>query len=442
MPRQVVIGLIALLLCCTTADNVSAQYQCDPVVCVLPDCHCASVDPPGGLNPADIPQFILVSFDDGVMDYWESFVTDLLRGLQNPGGRKTLRTYFVNIKDSDPALIKKLYDDGHEIANHTATHTTSDGTTAEQWREEIRQLERFLNDVAGISPGDVVGFRAPFLATNEAMWQTLGELGFLYDSSVGEQPTYPPTVSLGLDQLVWPHTMDFGLPLSCYSSLCPEEPVRGLWTIPMWAHFEDPAVPPHGMDPYAGYPDLLGKALRLGFDERYEGNRAPLGLYLHRGPLAAYPTWAAELRTFLEEALSRPDVWMITMRGLIEWMKAPVPADQMAAWFDAACYQGSCPVGQAAESVPAAADEMLLSPPYPNPFRAQSRLTFVLPESGHVDVAVYDLLGRRVVDVVDGWRAAGRHEVVLDGAGLSRGAYFAVLQSGSQRATRMVVLAE
>lgn len=438
MLRRLVFGLLTTAFLSLCVTHAYAQYQCDPAVCTLPDCHCASVNPPGGLAPHETPQFILVTFDDGVSAYWESFVTELLKGLQNPGGRKTLRTYFVNVKDSNPKLIRSVYDAGHEIASHTASHATGSATSAAQWRDEIRQLEEFLALQAGIPAGDVVGFRAPYLETNEDLWRALGELNLLYDSSVSEQPTTPPIVSLGLDQLVWPHTMDAGLALSCFASRCPQEAVPGLWTIPMWAHYEDLSIPPHGMDPYAGFPDRLRKSLRLGFDERYNGNRAPFGLYLHRGPLAAYAEWTAELRSFLEDAMSRPDVWMITMRGLIEWMKNPVPVERMESWFDAGCYQGTCAVGQMT-----VAETMLpqpeLSAPHPNPFRTETTVAFSLPRSAHVRVGVYDMLGRRVMAIADGWRAAGVHETIISGQTMPAGAYVAVLEVGDRRITRMIV---
>ena len=49
----------------------------------------------------------------------------------------------------------------------------------------------------------------------------------------------------------------------------------------------------------------------------------------------------------------------------------------------------------------------LLSPPSPNPFRQQTRLTLTLAETQTVTVAVYDVLGRRVALLHDGTVGAG-----------------------------------
>jgi hypothetical protein len=43
--------------------------------------------------------------------------------------------------------------------------------------------------------------------------------------------------------------------------------------------------------------------------------------------------------------------------------------------------------------------------------------------SGQVDLAVYDLSGRQVAALVNGWRAAGDHEVTFDATGLAAGVY-------------------
>ena len=38
----------------------SAMYQCDPSICQAPACQCARNTPPGDLQPAQVPQFVLV----------------------------------------------------------------------------------------------------------------------------------------------------------------------------------------------------------------------------------------------------------------------------------------------------------------------------------------------------------------------------------------------
>lgn len=64
-----------------------------------------------------------------------------------------------------------------------------------------------------------------------------------------------------------------------------------------------------------------------------------------------------------------------------------------------------------------------LGPAYPNPTALRATVPFELPEAAEVEVAVYDLLGRRVALLTEGLRAAGRHTATLDASGLSAGIY-------------------
>ncbi len=68
-------------------------------------------------------------------------------------------------------------------------------------------------------------------------------------------------------------------------------------------------------------------------------------------------------------------------------------------------------------------EEFELSNPYPNPSRQSARLQFALPSASEVEVWVYDLLGRRVLNVASGARGAGRHTVELDTGALASGVY-------------------
>lgn len=56
-----------------------------------------------------------------------------------------------------------------------------------------------------------------------------------------------------------------------------------------------------------------------------------------------------------------------------------------------------------------------LYPAYPNPAGPQTRLAYVLPEPANVRVAVFDLLGRTVRELVVGAKRAGMHELTWDG---------------------------
>lgn len=78
---------------------------------------------------------------------------------------------------------------------------------------------------------------------------------------------------------------------------------------------------------------------------------------------------------------------------------------------------------------------------YPNPFNPVTTIQYELGAAANVTLEVYDLLGRKVMTLVDGQRVAGVHRVTLDGAGLASGVYFYHLKTPvGQQVRRMVLL--
>lgn len=82
--------------------------------------------------------------------------------------------------------------------------------------------------------------------------------------------------------------------------------------------------------------------------------------------------------------------------------------------------------------------EAVLSPAYPNPFNPSTEIPFTLPVAGPVRLRVFDVLGRHVATLEDGYRAAGVHSVRLDATGLSGGTYLLVLETEGRSLTRTV----
>jgi tetratricopeptide (TPR) repeat protein len=67
---------------------------------------------------------------------------------------------------------------------------------------------------------------------------------------------------------------------------------------------------------------------------------------------------------------------------------------------------------------------------YPNPFTERTTVRYTLPEGDDVQLVVYDLLGRAVQHLVDGYQEAGQHEVVVDGSTMPSGTYVYRLRAG------------
>jgi hypothetical protein len=77
---------------------------------------------------------------------------------------------------------------------------------------------------------------------------------------------------------------------------------------------------------------------------------------------------------------------------------------------------------------------------YPNPFNPSTEIGFTLPESVHVRLVVYDVLGREVAVLADGKLAAGRHVVRFEAQNLPSGTYLYHLEAGAFSQSRAMLL--
>jgi hypothetical protein len=82
---------------------------------------------------------------------------------------------------------------------------------------------------------------------------------------------------------------------------------------------------------------------------------------------------------------------------------------------------------------------------YPNPFNAGTVISYTLRDEGHVSLEVFDLLGRRVMVLVDQHQPVGRYKLAWDGRNasgrpLASGVYFYRLTAGDVIGTRKMVL--
>jgi hypothetical protein len=85
-------------------------------------------------------------------------------------------------------------------------------------------------------------------------------------------------------------------------------------------------------------------------------------------------------------------------------------------------------------------EEFALNSAYPNPFNPTTRISYALPEAARVKLSVYDIGGRLVTELVDGWRGAGVHEVTFDATGMASGVYIYRIQAGENIVARKMIL--
>jgi len=78
---------------------------------------------------------------------------------------------------------------------------------------------------------------------------------------------------------------------------------------------------------------------------------------------------------------------------------------------------------------------------YPNPFNPVTSIKFDLPKAGDVRIVVYDILGKEMESMFNGFLGAGKYSVNLNATGYASGIYFYRLESnGFTDIKRMVVV--
>ncbi|UCF04461.1 MAG: M20/M25/M40 family metallo-hydrolase [bacterium] len=101
--------------------------------------------------------------------------------------------------------------------------------------------------------------------------------------------------------------------------------------------------------------------------------------------------------------------------------------------------------GYEGQEDPIPVDRIVLEQNVPNPFFANTQISFALPRPMAVELAVYDVSGRRVAVIESGWYGPERVTRVWDGRNsegrkLSSGIYFLRLSGGGYEAVRKLVL--
>ena len=83
-----------------------------------------------------------------------------------------------------PDLIKRIADEGHEVASHGTMHQRVTDQTEAVFKKDVGDAKRLLEDLTGKS---VIGYRAPsfsFTKDNEWVYDVLESEGYKYSSSV------------------------------------------------------------------------------------------------------------------------------------------------------------------------------------------------------------------------------------------------------------------
>jgi polysaccharide deacetylase family protein (PEP-CTERM system associated) len=155
-------------------------------------------------------------------------------------------TFFILgwLAERYPHLIRKIKEEGHEIACHGYAHKLIYTQSKEEFRNDIRKAKAILEDITG---SEVLGYRAPsYSITQKSKWalEILMEEGFKYDSSIfpihhdfygfPQAPRFPFLTSMNGDNNFEFSTLNFALqqpqssikPINSINSSNPTNPIN------------------------------------------------------------------------------------------------------------------------------------------------------------------------------------------------------------------------
>lgn len=302
-------------------DKTAAKCRKD--VCLLPDCYCGGKDIPGDIPVEQVPQMVLLTFDDSVNDLNKGLYQDLFeRGRTNPNGCPIAATFYVSHEWTDYSQVQNLYSDGHELASHTVSHSFGEQFSQKKWTREVAGQREILAAYGGVKLEDVRGMRAPFLSVGgNKMFKMLYDSNFTYDSSMPIYENKPPS---------WPYTLDYKLFHDCMIPPCPTRSYPGVWEVPMvmWQDLNGGRCSMG--DACSNPPDADGvfKMLIKNFQRHYTTNRAPFGLFYHAAWFTQ-PHHKEGFIKFIDTILAMKDVWLLTNWQALQWVRDPTPTSRL-----------------------------------------------------------------------------------------------------------------
>ncbi len=77
---------------------------------------------------------------------------------------------------------------------------------------------------------------------------------------------------------------------------------------------------------------------------------------------------------------------------------------------------------------------------YPNPFNPSTNIKFGIPENSHARLCIYDMLGRKVAELINEELKAGVYDIKWDASAFTSGIYFCKLQAGTFESTKKMIL--
>lgn len=140
----------------------------------------------------DVEDYFQVSaFEDNISrNNWDNMAVRVDRNtsriLDLFAEHNTKATFFMLgwVAERFPYLVKRICDEGHELASHGTSHRRATSQTRDEFREDVGDAKHLLEDISGCR---IKGYRAPSYSIGKAnLWahEELEAAGYIYSSSV------------------------------------------------------------------------------------------------------------------------------------------------------------------------------------------------------------------------------------------------------------------
>jgi len=125
------------------------------------------------INAEAEPKLLALAFDDGPNTTTTNEVLDVL---DQYNAKATFFLIGLNINDESAKSVKRAYDMGMEIANHSRTHNSMMNMTPEEIKAEIDYVDEKVEAITGEK---TKCFRPPFIGVSQTMYDNI-DIPFIY----------------------------------------------------------------------------------------------------------------------------------------------------------------------------------------------------------------------------------------------------------------------
>ncbi|XP_060572231.1 uncharacterized protein LOC132730344 [Ruditapes philippinarum] len=317
------------------AVSPSVCQQClQSSECNPPDCFCCRDELNlTNVSLSQIPQIVFFTFDDAVTEQVSGFYHQLFHeSRKNPNGCPVSMTLFISHDNTKYRLVSEFYRKGMEIASHSVTHSTMNGTN---FFQEAKTQKENLAKLANVPVKEITGWRSPFLKpTGDLQPDSLKKLGYTYDATLTFSKRSFQEKPPG------PFTLDFGYPYECQVKPCPKHKHPGFWEVPVVSLLDyKQAYDCVYVDGCMNAPpdeDTAYQFLWKNFHNYYTTTRMPFGINMHPSWFF-YPDRLKAMDRFIKKLVSLNDVYIISANRMLEWLKRPTPLQDLHSFAPWAC---------------------------------------------------------------------------------------------------------